>query len=644
MKTHRYYISFLLILLIFNSAIAQIGTVDRTFSTYISNSPTGMTWDGVYLWYIDTTDDLIRKTDPVTGSIINSIPAPDASCTGMAWQDGYLWCSDYNADKIYKIDTTGTIITSFNVTGNARGVEYFDDHVWYVDSGNMQIYKMDPATGVVTDSIQAPAGSCRGLTYDGRYLWCADRSLEELYKIDIEHKKVIMILESPVQYTYGLAWDGECIWACGYDSNDFARVYTTGTNILSHIKMWDYNIYTITYRLAVRNTGSSNMSLETWLSMPSRHAGQSSIGPSSIVFTEVPHDHVIDQWEQRFAYYNTTVLPGDSSVYSISFIAELYNVRKYLFPDSVGTLEEIPADIMEMYGPNAPVDVSNGDYLRITDPIIQDAAMEVTAQESNLYWKVRNIHDFIIEHLRYELDGMWDNAATVLSQGHGSCSEYTYLFVAMCRAAGIPARYEAGGHVRDTLPYVDTVFHRWHQVYFPNYGWVNIDATWDDRDYPANQARYFGAVSNSLVATTISGGGSNKIGWAYNSANSNSGGSRDRTKQMIWSDYVVSVLPEDEKNFPKDFELHQNYPNPFNPETSIGFTLPKTETVSLSIYNMLGQKIRTLLNNESFQPGLHTVSWDSRNNRGLSLPSGTYLYTLATARGHTITKRMTLVK
>ncbi|MBI3111093.1 MAG: T9SS type A sorting domain-containing protein [Ignavibacteriales bacterium] len=79
---------------------------------------------------------------------------------------------------------------------------------------------------------------------------------------------------------------------------------------------------------------------------------------------------------------------------------------------------------------------------------------------------------------------------------------------------------------------------------------------------------------------------------------------------------------------PEDFVLHQNYPNPFNPSTTIRFTLPVRERISIRIFDMLGKEIRTLVNNQDQSAGTGEVVWDGRNNRGEQVASGTYFYTL----------------
>ena len=74
----------------------------------------------------------------------------------------------------------------------------------------------------------------------------------------------------------------------------------------------------------------------------------------------------------------------------------------------------------------------------------------------------------------------------------------------------------------------------------------------------------------------------------------------------------------------------QALPNPFNPRTTLRLALPTPETVSLSIYNLSGQRVRVLLNAESLPAGSHTVAWDSRDDHGAPVASGLYLYRLRT--------------
>jgi hypothetical protein len=93
---------------------------------------------------------------------------------------------------------------------------------------------------------------------------------------------------------------------------------------------------------------------------------------------------------------------------------------------------------------------------------------------------------------------------------------------------------------------------------------------------------------------------------------------------------------------PKDFELYQSYPNPFNNQTIIKYNLRKSCQVSLTIYNILGQKVKTLVE-EHQKAGPKSVNWDGKNEKGRDVSSGIYFYQLKAAEV-TKTKRMVLLK
>ena len=99
---------------------------------------------------------------------------------------------------------------------------------------------------------------------------------------------------------------------------------------------------------------------------------------------------------------------------------------------------------------------------------------------------------------------------------------------------------------------------------------------------------------------------------------------------------------EEEAISPKNFELCQSYPNPFNNETIIKYDLLKSCQVTLTIYNLLGQKVKTLVNQRQ-EAGSKMVSWDGRDGKGKDLASGIYFYQLK-AGEVTQTKRMVLLK
>ena len=104
---------------------------------------------------------------------------------------------------------------------------------------------------------------------------------------------------------------------------------------------------------------------------------------------------------------------------------------------------------------------------------------------------------------------------------------------------------------------------------------------------------------------------------------------------------IVDVADQEENHLNK-FTLHQNYPNPFNPTTTIDYALSANNHVTLKIYNLIGQEVRTLVNLYQVS-GHHEAMWDGKDNHGQSVSSGIYLYRLQVG-SQTITKKMTLLR
>ncbi len=93
---------------------------------------------------------------------------------------------------------------------------------------------------------------------------------------------------------------------------------------------------------------------------------------------------------------------------------------------------------------------------------------------------------------------------------------------------------------------------------------------------------------------------------------------------------------------PQRFSLEQNYPNPFNPQTEIKFQLSEPQQVTLTVFDVNGRQIAELMN--AVRPaGEHRVQWRGRNEAGLAVPSGIYLYRLQTESG-TLSRKMSLVR
>jgi hypothetical protein len=110
----------------------------------------------------------------------------------------------------------------------------------------------------------------------------------------------------------------------------------------------------------------------------------------------------------------------------------------------------------------------------------------------------------------------------------------------------------------------------------------------------------------------------------------------------VFSTNVITYVNSPSEPSPQNFELLQNYPNPFNPVTTISFTIPKQEYVTLTVYSVLGQEVAQIFKGYE-TAGTHSIKWNGTNNQGIPLASGMYICRI-TAGTFTSHIKMTLIR
>jgi photosystem II stability/assembly factor-like uncharacterized protein len=155
------------------------------------------------------------------------------------------------------------------------------------------------------------------------------------------------------------------------------------------------------------------------------------------------------------------------------------------------------------------------------------------------------------------------------------------------------------------------------------------------------------AASDVVAAMTVNLPSNSRL-YSLDAETSSAAAGGDKTQIAYYCalGVVKPVAPVEENNVAErmtHYELFANYPNPFNPMTTITYQIPQAGRVSLKIYNMLGQVVRTLLDAE-VNAGLHAASWDGKNDRGEFVASGVYIYQLKAGTQAVRTKKMLLTK
>jgi len=120
-------------------------------------------------------------------------------------------------------------------------------------------------------------------------------------------------------------------------------------------------------------------------------------------------------------------------------------------------------------------------------------AYNLTNNVGSWYEKAVQIYNFVYRHMHYEEQDEEKGALWALENGAGDCSEYSYLFVALCRAAGIPATIQAGFSFHRANETLEDG-HMWAEYYLENYGWIPVDVTW--RLFDAIDDKHFSSIQS----------------------------------------------------------------------------------------------------------------------------------------------------
>jgi transglutaminase-like putative cysteine protease len=491
-----------------SGALAAPGDIEREFPTP-GSCPTGLAFDGKSLWLADRKTDSLYRISPADGTIESVMPAPGYQVEGLAWDGKCLWVLDVEEKMIHKFNPqTGISEKSIPAPSESpQGLAWDGEYLWVGDFGTDSLYQIATDDGTTIIGIPAPAGEPRGLTFDGKYLWVADRGTDMIYMVTPDKGKVILSFKAPGKFARGLAFDGSHLWNADYQSDRLYRLVRKDSVRYARIESKKERLE---YTEEFRNYGPDLVtSVDAYLAIPENRPNQQLLG--EIVFNPPPDEILTDRWGQRVAHYRAKDLKASGKLRaSMTVDAELFQTRWFLFPEDIGTLKDIPKDIRDRYL------VDDAKY-RISDSAIVEATGRAVGSEQNAYWVARKIFDYIIAHMEYVRAGGWNIAPTVLKRGTGSCSEYGFVYIAMARAAGLPARYVGSVAIRGDDASTDDVFHRWVEVYLPNIGWVPIDPSGGDQPTPGGQASAVGFLNNRYLITTQSGGGSEFLEWGYNS-------------------------------------------------------------------------------------------------------------------------------
>lgn len=493
------------------TALGAPGEILAKFPTP-GRCPTGLAFDGKSLWLADRLTDLIYQIDPADGRVLKTLAAPAFQIEGLACQNGRLWALDVEEKQAYLVNpATGVTERALPIPCiKPQGLAFDGRDLWVADNEKHRLRQLSTEDGSEINDLPSPSDEPSGLAFDGKYLWVSDRLKDSIFMVCPKTGRVLLMFDSPFKYPRGLAFDGKCLWNVDYQSDLLYKLvrYDDTPSVANKPKE-----ETLEYIHQVRNCGPGELTeLNIYIAVPRDLASQKILsGPN---FEPKPSEFLTDRWGQKVARFHFENIPAGKVVTaSMKVDARLLKNRFFLVPEKVGDLTKIPEEIKKEF-------LADGTKYRLTDPLIQKTVREVVGSETNCYQIARNIFEHIRQKVRYEMTDGWDAAPKILERGTGSCSEFSVVFIALCRAAGVPARYVGSVVVRNDDASTDAgVFHRWPEIYLPNYGWVPFDASSNRGIFatPADAAATIGNRESKYLITTIGGGSSEYLGWEYNS-------------------------------------------------------------------------------------------------------------------------------
>lgn len=507
----------------------------------------GIAYDGTDLWAVDSeTDELYR---------IGEDRSPELQCTlqikewpsDLCWDEGTLYVNAKG--RIYQADIdTGKCTKLFQVEASEPygvvGLTTDGDYFYSVDRIDKVIrkYSRPDFTLIATFPLDFDHEYIRCITYYDGYLWLLNSSKDWIHRIDPDTGVISGYFFAPsIGYPRGLEFADGKWWIS--DSENCKLIPTIMEEISNGMRSNPQEV-SVTFNHYVSNNYPVTLDkIEVYSAVPMNTARQ-----EIIAFTEItmPTSYATDAFGQNLAYYLFTKIPANSHVL-VQWQADavLWDIK--YFVESVGETKDIPTDIRNTF-------LSDHEYLGLTTPKIAQLAKKAAKSATNLLHLALLCRNAAYDTLEYDNDHNWLSAPEVVEAGKGSCSEYSLLISALCRANGIPTRFVGSTRFRekdltdsgtDYGTYVDTIYHRWVEVYIPDMGWMPVESTSDDEDDGNHDIDKFMGYDNFHLALSKTFIDDNYLGinyhssykWSSSGRASGKSGSVEKSRYYLWKVY-----------------------------------------------------------------------------------------------------------
>ncbi len=438
----------------------------------------GIAWDGRSLWVLDS----LKKTVCQASGRLQPGGlkfAKDAAVAGLAFDGKAFWTYDPKKKCFRSIAPSGIQkeIPWPDGISNSNALACVNGKLLFVSSDKKAILYIDPQTGKLLGKLASPCPRLADMAWDGRYLWCL-QGTGTLVGYDL--KRQLAFTSFPMKERTGwLAVGGQKVWGtmrAASKGTDYIPIHSFPVPRNGDVCMGEPERRVQVMAGAVDNSSKTESKVVTVQvhNVPFDEVHQRVLN----VRFEPAHSrlHNYEDFSRTVRIPNVAIAPR--SVTSVHGVIEYTRrpCRYILIPDEIGALSDIPENIRRRF---------TQQHDEMKEQIVLTAAKEAAGSETNPYWKMRSIHDWIGENLHQAPGG--GGPAKVLEGGQATCGGYTGVMWALCRLNGIPCRTATA-----TYPGAN---HAWALIWLPGVnGWVDVDVMKDDwpSEYSYMRSRYIG--------------------------------------------------------------------------------------------------------------------------------------------------------
>ncbi|QDU36609.1 Transglutaminase-like superfamily protein [Maioricimonas rarisocia] len=500
---------------------------------------------------------------------VYALPIEKGGCGGFCTEGRSMYLFQYEGRQLYEVSSSGRLLPRENVSGwyvvdaaviDGAPIYCSRNRVFRKFAGKIKVNPIPDSEKLISIACDeeeiflleaAPKSTIivlgrkdgrvrRRLQYDGRNpadlvagdgsLWLLDRGDRCIHRVDRQTGSTTLKFQAGPgveNFTRGLLYrNGELF----VHEGDYARLRRVEWKRDGHaIESWSAPLRMAFVQESWNEHDSVTTNVRFWVPVPpTRHT--QTVG--DVEWSQPPSEMREDRFGQQISYFEGIRIPPGGR-HKLTYTVEVTPRAVQYDPPVVplSALDEIDPDIRGTY-------LASNRLYQMDDPLVQAAAREARksvdgSEPEDVRTLIENIADYMVARMTYALDDSWKDAATIAKSNTGSCSEYSFLFSALCRLNKVPTRLVGGIQFGDYAEVHETRgFHRWTEVWFPELGWIPVDVTKIDGAENSLDYEFLFGTPGYFVVVSQGDFDENQLGMAYYILRNYRGGRRKRTTHV----------------------------------------------------------------------------------------------------------------